>query len=611
MTFLTQWFYRVASDLRLAAWLWFASSLILSGIFSVNLFYFQLPETTSLFYLYLFCAILGWAMALSLLPWLVMSVFAFLPLGKRFSSIIGFLAFAGLLLVCIISGRLYALYRFHLDPFFIELFFTNFQTFGFSALTILLAVVGVLVVFSLVVALMIVWRKWFSGRWRKIRVLLVSIMLSLLLIGQAIHVVSFEYGRANILSVTPMLPWYKPLIMGDELRRWGWIDVAAKPLKMPKVSGNFVYPKHTMQCAQTDTPNVLFITLESWRFDAMNAQATPFVQKVANESLWFTNHLSGGNVTIKGLFSLLFALNPSYWPAVEAGGRKPVFVQLLQDLNYQFFIQANQNIQRDTTKRVLYGDIDVAKATGYGGNTRGDEQATSALLAQIATAKGNWFGHLILNATHHPYFADLANLPFQPSAKIEMGLVNNQTDATPYFNQYLNAAWQIDKQIERLFLQLEELKQLSNTLVVITSDHGEEFNDNGQNYWGHGSNFTRYQLGVPLVIYWPDSQTGHLKQGAYSHQTSHQDVVATIMQDAFRCSNPLSDYSDGVSLFDPQPRKIIAASYINTAFIDGTSVSAMLAGYVDKYDLDDIQANESAHVMSMQEYIEAQGRFRK
>jgi membrane-anchored protein YejM (alkaline phosphatase superfamily) len=39
--------------------------------------------------------------------------------------------------------------------------------------------------------------------------------------------------------------------------------------------------------------------------------------------------------------------------------------------------------------------------------------------------------------------------------------------------------------------------------VIVTSDHGEEFNDTGKNYWGHNGNFSPYQVAVPLLVRGP------------------------------------------------------------------------------------------------------------
>jgi arylsulfatase A-like enzyme len=61
----------------------------------------------------------------------------------------------------------------------------------------------------------------------------------------------------------------------------------------------------------------------------------------------------------------------------------------------------------------------------------------------------------------------------------------------------------LDAQIGLLFGRLRDLGLFNNTLVVITSDHGEAFGEHGQ--WGHGSSLYREQVQVPLIVRYPPS----------------------------------------------------------------------------------------------------------
>src|SRR6202034_2864034 len=116
----------------------------------------------------------------------------------------------------------------------------------------------------------------------------------------------------------------------------------------------------------------------------------------------------------------------------------------------------------------------------------------------------------------------------------------------------------IDKEVAEVTSLLKAKGVLNKTIIIVTSDHGQEFNDNHLNYWGHASNFTPVQTQVPFIVHWP-GQTPRV----FSYRTSHYDVVPTLMQSVLGCLNPPSDYSIGYSLFDPTPRPyIIVGSYI-------------------------------------------------
>ncbi len=82
-----------------------------------------------------------------------------------------------------------------------------------------------------------------------------------------------------------------------------------------------------------------------------------------------------------------------------------------------------------------------------------------------------------------------------------------------------------------------------NTIVLVTGDHAEEFNDLKLNYWGHNGNFSDYQLQVPFVLHWPGQASGH-----ETRTSSHEDWVPTLMRHALGCENALSDFSTGQDL---------------------------------------------------------------
>ena len=95
----------------------------------------------------------------------------------------------------------------------------------------------------------------------------------------------------------------------------------------------------------------------------------------------------------------------------------------------------------------------------------------------------------------------------------------------------------VDTEIERLLLVLEELGELSDTLIVVTSDHGEEFwqhaaeevemGGDPRNVYGIGHGHAMYEevVRVPLVFSWPG-----ITEGVRSSATwSLLDVAPTLL----------------------------------------------------------------------------------
>ena len=81
----------------------------------------------------------------------------------------------------------------------------------------------------------------------------------------------------------------------------------------------------------------------------------------------------------------------------------------------------------------------------------------------------------------------------------------------------------LDEQLGRLLGELERQGVLSNTDVIITSDHGEGFGDHG--ILGHSYSVHLNEIGVPLVILSPDAPAD--KQ--VFHPVSLRDLPATVV----------------------------------------------------------------------------------
>jgi arylsulfatase A-like enzyme len=81
----------------------------------------------------------------------------------------------------------------------------------------------------------------------------------------------------------------------------------------------------------------------------------------------------------------------------------------------------------------------------------------------------------------------------------------------------------LDDQLDRLLGELRGQGLLDNTVVIITSDHGEAFGDHGN--VGHGSSLYLDAVGVPLVILSPGAPAGRVVEGP----VSLRDLPATVV----------------------------------------------------------------------------------
>jgi arylsulfatase A-like enzyme len=104
---------------------------------------------------------------------------------------------------------------------------------------------------------------------------------------------------------------------------------------------------------------------------------------------------------------------------------------------------------------------------------------------------------------------------------------------------YDGALAYLDAEVGRLLDDLERRGVLRNTLVIITSDHGEEFGEHG--HTGHGSSLYTPVIHVPLVVLPPGDARAAARVARY---VSLRDVAATIEQAA----RPASRVMPGTSL---------------------------------------------------------------
>jgi arylsulfatase A-like enzyme len=122
---------------------------------------------------------------------------------------------------------------------------------------------------------------------------------------------------------------------------------------------------------------------------------------------------------------------------------------------------------------------------------------------------------------------------------------------------YDGALAYLDDQVMRLIEELKALDLYRNTLIIITSDHGEAFGR--RNLIGHGVSLYQDQVHVPLLMKWPDSESG----GSVHELVSHVDLFPTVVDLVDReAPRPFA----GVSLLkltSDTARHVISESYPN------------------------------------------------
>ncbi|MGE0128722.1 MAG: sulfatase-like hydrolase/transferase [Blastocatellales bacterium] len=98
------------------------------------------------------------------------------------------------------------------------------------------------------------------------------------------------------------------------------------------------------------------------------------------------------------------------------------------------------------------------------------------------------------------------------------------TETQAEMDGYDGAIAYLDQQIGLLLEELEKRGTLKNTLVVITSDHGESFGEHKD--YGHGNSLYMSLLRVPLLIYFPSRAPANQR---VAMPITLRDLPATIL----------------------------------------------------------------------------------
>ncbi len=378
------------------------------------------------------------------------------------------------------------------------------------------------------------------------------------------------YAWADANTYTPItkqirfLPAYKPLTADRWFIARGWAN-PKEGAKLARIdtSSSLNYPTQPLTCTTEATPlNIVYIVVDSWRFDTLTPQATPHIHRFAKNALVFNNHYSGANATRTGIFTLFYGLPGTYWHAMLAEQRGAEFITQLIAQNYQLGIFASAKLYSPEFDRTVFADVENLRLQSKGKSPhQRDQNIRDEFLSFLdnRNKKNPFFGFLFFDSPHGYDFPANYPLVFEPSLKtVNYITLHNNYDPTAFFNRYQNSLHFIDSLVSTVLDKLKTEDLLDNTIVVITSDHGQEFNDNKLNYWGHNSNFSPWQTRVPLVIHWPGKDAQHIDK-----QTSHFDLSPTLMKDILGCNNDLHDYSSGNHLLTGEPGPYLLLSNYN------------------------------------------------
>ena len=389
--------------------------------------------------------------------------------------------------------------------------------------------------------------------------------------NSAINIWAAYFTREEITRYRPYVPLYYPVeSMSSAQRISDWW-----PAIFPAVHGEFTavadkasgivhYPLQKPACnPPQNPPSILMIVVESWQADSLTPEIMPQLSTFAKRTTQFDKHLSSGAVTVPGLFGLMYGLHPNYFELFKTSPTRypSVFTETLHQQGYQTWVFTSSSLDGFSLGKLFFARVPEKQIF----TDKSDEQVVTQYVESLKTAtSAPRFDFLFLTSSHSPYTYPPQYARFKPLPTLKGGFaLDKHADNIPYKNDYHNSLFYSDALLGRVLDAAQKSGAMDNSWVVITGDHAEEFNENGLGYWGHGSNFTRWQTQTPLLVMSPGQFAGRHE----SRLSLHQDIVPTLMQEALSCKSSIESYSSGVNLFHlPERRGTMLASYMMQAY---------------------------------------------
>lgn len=496
-----------------------------------------------------------------------------------------------ILTLVLLDSQIYTSHRFHFTLLTIRIL--GWKTWGFGIFYVL-----IFILLNSFIA-KIVWNRIIVLRKKNFFVLFTSLTIVLLLFTHITHIWADAVGYLPVTRFTTTLPLFYPSTDKRFMVKHGFADISSRrdlPHNLSTKNSDFYYPLAPLRYdSSVNKNNILLIGIDALRNDAFNPELCPNIYKYAIDTgIIFTNHWSGGNSTKMGLFSLFYGIPPTYQQYVESNKRSPVLIDRFLDQKYAAGIFTSYKLYApaclDVTAFVKIPDLRLeTKIPGSQDVYRKD----SAITAE-------WKSWLDNKSPAQPFFSflfyDCLSVEGFPPSYADRVKTNEQMDKyQKKFEHYKVGVQYIDSLIGTVLDDLYKRDLMKNTIVIITSDHGEEYDDNKLGFSGHGSAFSSYQLRIPLIVFWPGKDNSIIEK-----RTSHYDIIATLMKDALGCINKESDYCSGNNLFSGnQWNWLITGSYYNFAIVEPQHVIVQYpGGYYEMRDnsYNVVSRNPSANV---------------
>ncbi|SJL82451.1 DUF3413 domain-containing protein [Vibrio palustris] len=464
------------------------------------------------------------------------------------------------LTVLLVDTQAYQIINLHLTPVVWELLFSDEANRLSTDLQHLFVVLPLIFLLELGLSEW-VWRKQRKLSHKRIGRPMAAVFFVCFITSHLIYVWSDAYFYEPVTSQKSNFPLSYPMTAKSFMEKHGLLDRDEYRKRLKENQQNNVdlmdYPREKIRFGRrANQLNVLLVSVNNLRADALNARLMPNTEAYAQQNLQFLNHYSSSN-DMFGVFGLFYGLPSSYETSIAAQGVAPVMLDVFKSHKYQFGLFSGDNFDDDLYKKTMFSHTSLQKQSFVKGLSHDVQTIDNWAKWAKNNQNKHWFSYLELTSVAD--FNDFSSSHAQGSP------------AERLKNDYQQSVSQADNELANLFAKIKQLNLSNNTVVIITSNHGMEFNETKTNSWGSNTNYSQYQIKVPMVIHWPGKLAAQFK-----HRSSHLDLSVTLMQDLMGVSSNPSDFSSGRNLFDETKRKwILAGDQKELALITGNKTTVI------------------------------------
>lgn len=325
-------------------------------------------------------------------------------------------------------------------------------------------------------------------------------------------------------------------------------------------------------------PHVLFILVDTLRVDHTGLgdyerDTTPGLDELAKEGTIFRNHFANAPWTKPSVASIITGLLPPthgcQWGDFHRAGKGQVdllaqgFTTMPEVLQENGWATIGLMTNQTLTSRIGF-DQGFDRFDVFNGSLVFDEQVAKAASQLLDNAKQPTFVWCHLMAPHNYKLPPQRQRQFESEHKtpIRAREPNGEIIRDKYGMEFREQALDIydetvlytDELLTELITSVRE--RHPNTLIIFTSDHGEEFGEHGG--YLHARTLFNELLRVPLVIWGPGVGTGEV----VTDMTHSVDLFPTVMDLLHLPELP----TQGQSLFGeaPAPEEIYAEKIAGT-----------------------------------------------